>query len=163
MPGPVGRQLTVEDIEFHSWGYTDQDLEEYCQAAEKFYQLFCARHGALCLTPSHDPQLMKELPFPIARFQSESAEHLNYYDSKFYHRKTTRHGGKDRLDPVLASFHHRWIKLYHSIHAYTTSEDEGKLESGQQFLSYCVKHHSAALIQTVYKGHLIRKQFNDLG
>ena len=169
MPTPVGHKLSVEDIESHSWGYSELDMEEYCFAAEKFYQLFVARHGALSLTPymikliDHVPQLMKDLPFPIARFQSEGAEHLNYYDSKFYHRKTTRHGGKDRLDPVLASFHHRWLRLYHSIHEYTSAEQKDKLEAGQQFLEFCVRHHSAATIQKVYKGHLIRKQFKDLG
>ena len=93
MPLPSESQLTAEDIESHSWGYTEQDLEEYRLAAEKFYQLFCARHGALNLTPymikliDYAPQLMKDLPFPVARFQSEGPEHINYYDSKFYTAK----------------------------------------------------------------------------
>ena len=77
MPTPVGHKLSVEDIESHSWGYSELDIEEYCFAGEKFYRLFVARHGALSLTPymikliDHVPQLMKDLPFPIARFQSK--------------------------------------------------------------------------------------------
>ena len=106
---------------------------------------------------------MKDLPFPVARFQSEGPKHINYYDSKFYHSKTTRHGGKDRLDPVLASFHHRWIKLYYSLQEYSSSVDERKSAAGQQFLLYCTRHRSAAVIQKVFKGHLVRKKFHDLG
>ena len=158
-----------QEIDSHSWGYTEEDLEEYCLAAEKFYQLFCARYEAPSLTPymikliDHAPQLMRDLPFPIARFQSEGAEHLNYYDSKFYHRKTTRHGGNERLDPLLASFHHRWMKLYYCLHSYSSSDDESKQKFCKQFLSYCEKLCSAALIQKVYKGYRVRKQFANLG
>ena len=107
---PVSRsQLTIEKIESHSWGYSEQDINDYSLAAEVFYQLFVLKHGATTQTPymvkliDHAPHMMRELPFPIARFQGEGAEHLNYYESKFYYRKTTRHGGKDRLDPALAS------------------------------------------------------------
>ena len=111
----------------------------------------------------HAPQLMSELPFPFARFQSEGAEHLNYYDSKFYHRKTTRHGGKDRLDPVLASFHHRWTNLYYNIHSYALAEDERKASAGQQFLEHCLKHRSAGVIQKVFRGYVVRRRFQALG
>ena len=164
---PSGSQTTAEDIyiESHSVGYTELDLEVYRLVAEKFYQLFCARHGALNLTPykikliDHSSELMKDLPFSLAQFQSEGAEHINYYDSKLHHGNTTRHGGKDRFDPVLASFHHRWITQFYSLHEYSSSDDESKSAAGQHFLLYCI----AAVIQKVFKGHLVRKKFHHLG
>ena len=165
----TGSQLTKEQLQSHTWGYSEEDRDDYILAAELFYQLFSLRHGATTLTPymikliDHAPQLMSELPFPFARFQSEGAEHLNYYDSKFYHRKTTRHGGKDRLDPVLASFHHRWTNLYYNIHSYTLAEDERKASAGQQFLEHCLKHRSAGVIQKVFRGYVVRRRFQALG
>ena len=109
MPKAVGKVLSLQEVRDQDWGYTESDISEYKQHSEMFYQLFCVRHGAAALTPymikliDHMPQLMTDLPFPIARFQLEGAAHLNYFDNKFYYRKTTRHGGRDRPDAILAN------------------------------------------------------------
>ena len=169
MPASSGKIPTLEEIGNHSWGYAEADVSEYRHQAEIFYQLFCLRHGAASLTPymikliDHAPQLMTKLPFPLARYMSEGAEHLNYYDSKFFHRKTTRNGGKYRADTMLASMHHRWCNLYYHVSEYANSDNQDRHQVGINFVSLCRQHLSATVIQKNYRGYRVRKKLADLG
>lgn len=68
---------SLQDQTDFRWGYSESDRKLYLEHAEKFYQLFCARYSAKSLIPymvkliDHVPELMRTLPFPIARFHHE--------------------------------------------------------------------------------------------
>lgn len=165
---PLPANALEDEIEFQ-WGYTEADKKEYLDHAEIFYQLFCARYTAKSLTPymmkliDHVPELMRILSFPIARFQSEGGEHLNYQHNLFYFQHTTRNGGNGNPDPLVAILQSTWNRLYHSIEQLTLSDDEEKRETGHSFISFCTCHTAAAIIQRCFRAYIVRKKLDKVG
>ena len=165
-PLPVG---ALEDQAEFQWGYTEADKKKYLEHAEIFYQLFCARYTAKSLTPymmkliDHVPELMRTLSSPIARFQSEGGEHLNYQHNCFYFQHTTRNGGTGNPDPLVAILQSTWNRLYHSIEQLTLSDDEEKREIGHSFISFCTCHTAAAVIQRCFRAYIVRKKLDKVG
>ena len=165
-PLPVG--ASDDHTEFE-WGYTEADMMQYKEHAEIFYQLFCARYTAKSLTPymmkliDHVPELMRTLPFPIARFQSEGGEHVNYQHNCFYYQHTTRHGGRGNPDPLVAIFQSMWNRLYYSIAQLTLSDNEEAREVGHSFIAFCSSHSAASVIQRWFRGYIVRRKLNKAG
>ena len=151
------------------WGYSTADRMNYIMHAEKFYHLFCSRYTYKQLTPymikliDHVPELMLKLEFPLARFQSEGGEHLNYQPNCFYFQHTLRHGGQGKPDSIVALLQASWNRLYNEISLLTLFGQEEDREIGQSFLAYCTCHTSAAVIQRCYKGYIVRKVLKTAG
>jgi hypothetical protein len=165
IPGcPLG-SLRPED---YTWGYSDQDTTQYVHNAECFYQLVRLRHSYKALTPymmkfvDHIPQLMRELPFPIARFQTEAGEHANYEHNMFYYQHTTRNGGQG-VDPLRAVLASSWKKLHYEIELYTNSENEDERLAANHYKTYCARHLTANRIIAWWQGCHVRKKLFDLG
>ncbi|KAJ8042552.1 hypothetical protein HOLleu_13637 [Holothuria leucospilota] len=103
------------------FGYTDSDKSSYKFHAECFYQLFKLRYTYKELTPymmkfiDVAPLLMKSLPFSLGRLQNEGGEHANYLHNRFYYHHTTRHGGVNRVDPILALFNNMYKRISFDI------------------------------------------------
>ncbi|KAJ8028319.1 hypothetical protein HOLleu_30522 [Holothuria leucospilota] len=123
-PAPIlveGKQEGSLNPEDYIWGYTEQQKESYVHHAECFYQLFVLRYTSKNLTPymvkfiDYGPIFMEQLPFSMGRYQSEAGEHANYLHNCFYYQHTTRHGGSQKSDPVLAIFSNMWKNLAYSI------------------------------------------------
>lgn len=138
---------------------SEADIKQYILHAEVFYQLMVVMYGSGSLTPymikliDHVPSFLKELPFPISRFQSEGGEHANYLHNCFYYNHTTRHGGRNNPDPLLAIFSNMWKRISYNI-TLDTSED-GK-NAASNFSMYKKMHMSACVIQCVVRGWLVR-------
>ena len=104
-----------------SWGYSPEQKRLYKFHAERFYQLYCLRYTHHHLTPymmkfiDYAPYFIENLPVPLNRFQTEGSEHMNYDHNCFYYNHTTRHGGKNKVEPLKALFLHMWRRLCHDI------------------------------------------------
>lgn len=61
------------------------------------------------------PLLMDTLPFSLGRLQNEGGEHANYLHNRFYYHHTIRHGGSNRVDPILALFNNIYKKVSYSV------------------------------------------------
>ena len=96
------------------------------------------------------PYLLESLDFPMSRFQAEGGEHLNYTHNIHYFQHTTRHGGKNLVDPQLSIL----ITMYRNL-----SYEIMNSESCEDFKKYVRKHIAACKIQAMFRGHLIRKLF----
>jgi hypothetical protein len=148
------------------WGYSNDDCKHYKHHAECFYQLFCLKHGSKELSPymvkliDHVPELMRKLPFPLARFQAEGGEHVNYLQNCFYHQHTRRHGGKGKPDPVYELFFKIWKDLRYEIDEMLSSEDPEAQQAATDFQLYVKQHGAAATIQRAFRSHLAKKQPN---
>ena len=166
---PRPNNVNVSNEQEFEWGYSAEDRLEYMQHAEKFYHLFCSRYTYKELTPymmkliDQVPELMLTLPFPVARFQSEGGEHLNYLHNCFYFQHTTRHGGRGKPDPIVAVFQACWNRLYHEITQLSLSEHGADNVVGQSFTAYCTCHTAAAVIQRYFKGYIVRKKLKISG
>lgn len=81
----------------YTFGYTSKDISDY---------LFHANNLTPYMIKFVDiaPLLVDSLPFSLWRLQNEGGEHVNYLHNQFYFQHTTRHGGKNRVDPSLALF-----------------------------------------------------------
>ena len=163
MPDKHPSDLTLQDIQDHQWGYTPEELLEYKEKAETFYQLFSLRYKSSSLTPymikliDHAPQLMTTLPFPLARYQSEGGEHVNQQHNRFFFLKTMRNGGKNSAHVFFDMLKHKWIELFYELSKYTTSTCESKQNAGQEFLKFCRRNTAAQSIQTYWRGYYTRK------
>ena len=141
----------------YTWGYTDQQIETYKFYAERFYQLYKMRYGYKNITPymikfiDYGPHFMKTLEIPMCRFQAEGSEHLNYLHNCFYYSHTTRHGGKNTVEPLKALFYSMWRNLCYSI---KESGDEHAMEALNTMIR---EHTSATIIQAHFRGFLLRK------
>jgi hypothetical protein len=100
---------------------------------------------------------MDQSDIPLTRFQAEGGEHLNYMHSRHYYQHTTRHGGKDKLDP-----HHALLSAMFRKLAYEISTC-GNEQVVQLFEDYVKQHTAASRIQAVYRGHRVRKSLASHG
>ncbi|KAJ8019052.1 hypothetical protein HOLleu_42605 [Holothuria leucospilota] len=146
-PNPILRSPAKEgslDPVDYIFGYTQQDKKDYKYHAECFYQLYKLRYGSQNLTPymmkfiDIVPLLMNSLPFSLGRFQNEGGEHANYLHNRFYYHHTTRHGGANRLDPILSLFNNMYKCLSFSINKGDGSECSHK--ASRAFQMY-IEHH----------------------
>lgn len=153
-PAPIlveGKEQGSLNPEDYVWGYTKQQKESYVHHAECFYQLFVLRYSSKNLTPymikfiDYAPIFMEQLPFSMGRYQSEAGEHANYLHNCFYYQHTTRHGGSQKADPVLAIFCNMWKNLAYSICSGDGTESGKKVCA--DFKRYVSKHVSAKIIQ----------------
>lgn len=116
---PTGEN--TQDPRDYSFGYTLQDKADYKYHAECFFQLYKLRYGTSQLTPymmkfiDVAPILMDSLPFSLGRFQNEGGEHANYLHNRFYFHHTTRHGGSNRVDPILALFNSMYKRISYAV------------------------------------------------
>ncbi|KAJ8018627.1 hypothetical protein HOLleu_43290 [Holothuria leucospilota] len=159
-----GKLEGSKKAEDYAWGYSQSDITQYIKYAECFYQLFVLRYTFTNLTPymmkliDLAPLLMERLPFSRGRFQSEAGEHANYEHNCFYYQHTTRHGGLQKIDPIVSVFRNMYKRLTYSIR-----EGDGTEESchSRQMVDVYVKRHLyAKQIQRWNLGHfkVIRKQ-----
>lgn len=157
--GKVEGSLDPED---YSWGYTEHQKIDYVHHAECFYQLFVLRYTHKNLTPymvkfiDYAPLFMKELPFSMGRYQSEGGEHANYLHNCFYYQHTTRHGGRQKEDPILAIFNNIWSSLSYSICSGGTTDNGMKVS--KDFEQYVKQHVNAKIIQTWRRMVFFQKQ-----
>lgn len=157
--GKINGSLRPED---YTWGYTDLDKKEYLFHAESFYQLYILRYGHANLTPymmkliDVGPILMDKLPFSLGRFQAEAGEHANYDHNCFYYQHTTRHGGRQKIDPILSLLRTMWKNLCYNI--VTGDGSKASQMAAEAFLSYKRKHLSASIIQRWYRIRYSKKQ-----
>jgi len=129
---PTPRPLTPDPttVDDYAWSYTPDDISRYRLHAERFYQLFCVRHGWEKLTPymivyvDHIPEMMEKLPFPLSRFMAEGGEHANYDDQKYFLDHTTHNGGKHFTCTMYSTLFHRFKTVYHEIMKYQSSDIE---------------------------------------
>lgn len=164
-PAPIlveGKQEGSLNPEDYIWGYTEQQKESYVHHAECFYQLFVLRYTSKNLTPymvkfiDYGPIFMEQLPFSMGRYQSEAGEHANYLHNCFYYQHTTRHGGSQKSDPVLAIFSNMWKNLSYSICSGDGTVSGQKV--GIDFKRYVSMHVSAKLIQMWWRSVSWRKK-----
>ncbi|KAJ8050589.1 hypothetical protein HOLleu_03851 [Holothuria leucospilota] len=152
-----GSKRTVD----YSWGYTEEDISRYSVEAEKFYQLFKLRYTCAGMTPymmkyvDYGNLLMKSIPFPVGRMQSEGGEHANYLHNCYYYQHTTRHGGGYRLDPILAILNNMWKRI--CFHITSDTSVEGK-KACANFLMYKKRHLAAVMIQRNYRLYRLKKR-----
>ena len=141
----------------YTWGYSDEIRAQFKKHAEIYYQLFKWQYGANHLTPymmkllDYAPLFMENSEIPLCRFQAEGAEHLNYEHSTFYYSHTNRHGGAQRLDPLLAIFRNRWISIMHAI-------SKGGRDVSQSFSEYIDRHLAAVCIQKHFRAFSARRR-----
>jgi hypothetical protein len=146
----------------YKWGYSDEDRTRYRHHAECFYQLYSLMYSASDLTPymmkfiDQGPLLMDSLPFSVGRFQSEGGEHANYVHNCYFYQHTTRNGGRDKLDPMLALFQNMWRNLRYTI-THQNPECPAAKQSGTEFLTYCSRHTAAVTVQRAFGGYFVRK------
>ena len=117
-PGcPVGSRLSDD----YFWEYDASTLATYKLQAEICYQLFSMRYSHDALTPymmkfvDYGGKFLRDLPIPFCRFQTEGGEHSHYQQQPFYMNHTTRHGGKNKTDPILAVLRHEFRSLSYAI------------------------------------------------
>ena len=148
----------------YQWGYTEEVKNQYKNNAECFYKLMCTRYTYKNLTPymikfiDYARYFMEHLEFPLCRFQAEGGEHLNYQHSRHYYQHTTRHGGKDKVDPHLSMFSTMYRKLAYEIKNQNTDE-----ESANGFTLFVQRHTAALKIQTSFRGHMTRRMLTEKG
>ena len=146
------------------WGYSPEQKSQYKFHAERFYQLFCVHYSYSKLTPymmkfiDYGPYFMENLPVPINRFQTEGSEHMNYDHNCFYYNHTTRHGGKNRVEPLKALFLHMWRRMCHDIEFQSQNSDvvEG-------FQLYIKQNIAAFTINKHIRGWLVRRRLQRKG
>jgi hypothetical protein len=155
--------IAVEDkksANSNSDPYSEDEILKYKFHAETFYQLFVHRYGFKELTPymmcyiDHIPQLMRRLPFSVGRFVAEGGENTNYFHQKFFYHHTTRHGGRQQIDPIKSIFHNMWFRLKYDMASYETSVKPGDNEAAQAFNCFIkerVQTHAAEIIQRAYR------------
>ena len=126
----------------HDWGYSESDKKNYIVHSKRFYQLFSSRYTYRSLSPymiklvDHVLELVDTLPFLLARFQSETAEHANYeHNTNYYHHTT---GGKGKHDPIFAQFQAIWIGIYYEITIVKASEMLHEEPVSSDFVKYCL-------------------------
>ena len=96
LEGKPEGSLRAED---YRWGYSTEDIKQYKQHAEAFYQLFVLRYTTKQITPymiklvDYGGAMMQSLPFSLGCYQSEGGEHANYDHNCYYYNHTTCHGG----------------------------------------------------------------------
>ena len=146
------------------WGYSPEQKSQYKFHAERFSQLFCVHYSYSKLTPymmkfiDYGPYFMENLPVPINRFQTEGSEHMNYDHNCFYYNHTTRHGGKNRVEPLKALFLHMWRRMCHDIEFQSQNSDvvEG-------FQLYIKQNIAAVTINKHIRGWLVRRRLQRKG
>ena len=85
-------------------------------------------------------------------------EHANSEHNTHYYQHTTRHGGQDNQDPILALFR----TIYKQV-AYSITQDcseEGKAAS-EAYSEYCKRHVAGAVINRVCKTFVFRKRLRE--
>ncbi|KAJ8019105.1 hypothetical protein HOLleu_42516 [Holothuria leucospilota] len=146
-----GKMEGSRKAEDYAWGYLQSDITQYIKYAECFYQLFVLRYTFTNLTPymmkliDLAPLLMERLPFSLGRFQSEAGEHANYERNCFYYQHTTRHGGLQKIDPIVSIFRNMYKRLTYSIREGDGTEES--CHSRQMFDVYGKRHLYAKQIQ----------------
>ena len=147
-----------------SWGYSPEQKRLYKFHAERFYQLYCLRYTHRHLTPymmkfiDYAPYFIENLPVPLNRFQTEGSEHMNYDHNCFYYNHTTRHGGKNKVEPLKALFLHMWRRLCHDIEF--QCQDQEVVEAFQLYVKQQV---AAVTIGKYVRGWLVRCQMQRRG
>ena len=151
------RTAVSPHTEGFTWHYTKEQCESYKWHAERFYQLFKIRYSHDHLTPymmkfiDYAPHFMKTLPLPLNRFQTEGSEHMNYDHNCFYFGHTTRHGGRNKVEPLKALFHHTWRQICYDI-------AKSDVDVASAFTQFCDEHRAAVTITRFMRGWLVRKK-----
>ena len=96
----------------------------------------------------------ESLPFPLGRFQSEGGEHANYDHNCFYYNHTTRHGGRHKVEPIMAILNNMYKRLSYSIQQDTTPDG---ISAAEAFCQYKVRHMAACKLQKHVRGWLVRQ------
>ena len=103
---------------------------------------------------------MSSLPFSVGRFQSEGGEHANYQHNRFYFQHTTRHGGRQKLDPILATLNNTYKQILYAIESDTSVD--GQL-AYTKFCTYRDQHMAACFLQKHMRGWFVRRRLNQFG
>ncbi|KAJ8035492.1 hypothetical protein HOLleu_22741 [Holothuria leucospilota] len=157
-----GKHVGSVDPQDYTWGYTEDDKRLFKYHAEYFYQAFKLKYSAQEFTPymiklvDMGQYFIHHLPLSLGRFQAEGGEHVNYMHNSFYYHHTTRHGGKNQQDPIVAIFRNMWKNLCYSID--NGDESIESKEAAELFKSYKSRHLAAVTIQSFVRGALVRRK-----
>ena len=129
----AGRPLGSRDVKNYRFGLLESEIMEYRELADLHHGLMLLRYGSSRLYPyimtrvDIVPILLKDLPFhSLFRGSTESGEHCHYLHQCQYYAHSSRGGGWQKEDLILAIFKWTYRRLRERI-------EEGEKSAKQNF------------------------------